>query len=91
MKNVVKLDTYYFPWELEHWIAGFVPYYNNERYHESLQNLKPADVYHGRGETILARREVLKRDTLRSRKQENFAIASKSWNPVGHTLPCSGP
>ncbi len=36
MKNVVKLDTYYFPWELEQAIAAFVAFYNNERYHESL-------------------------------------------------------
>ena len=29
MKNVVKLDTYYFPWELEQAIADFVAYYNS--------------------------------------------------------------
>ena len=87
MKNVVKLDTYYYPWELEQAIGGFVTYYNNERYHESLQNLRPADVYFGRGETILSRREEVKRTTLLSRKRENLANAIDTWNPVGHTLP----
>jgi putative transposase len=87
MKNVVKLDTYYYPWELEHSIDGFVHYYNNERYHESLENLRPSDVYHGRGKKILRRREEVKQRTLRLRKMENLAIAVDTWNPVGQTLP----
>jgi putative transposase len=45
-KNVVKLQHYYFPWELGATIRDFVAYYNNnERYHESLDNVTPADVY----------------------------------------------
>ena len=36
MKSVVKLQAYYFPWELEAALRDFVQYYNNERYHESL-------------------------------------------------------
>ena len=87
MKNVVKLDTYYYPWELEQSIARFVEYYNNERYHESLDNLRPADVYYGRGETILTWREEIKQMTLRSRKMENLSIAIDTWNAVGQTLP----
>ena len=87
MKNVVKLDTYYYPWELEQSIDRFVAYYNNERYHESLQNLRPVDVYFGRGERILTRREEVKQKTLRSRKMENLTIAVDTWNAVGQTLP----
>jgi transposase InsO family protein len=34
MKNVVKLQTFYFPWELEQAIEGFVTYFNNARYPE---------------------------------------------------------
>jgi len=45
MKNVVKLQHDYFPWELEAALRDFVSYYNNERYHESLDNVTPADVY----------------------------------------------
>ncbi len=80
MKNVVKLQNFYFPWELEQTIKEFVTYYNNERYHESLNNLTPADVYFGRRESILERREVIKQNTLRSRKKENLAIPIEPWN-----------
>ena len=47
MKNVVKLDNYFTPEELEAARQKFVNQYNNERYHESLNNLTPADVYFG--------------------------------------------
>ncbi len=36
MKNVVKLEHYYYPWELEQAIAQWVEHYNHHRYHESL-------------------------------------------------------
>jgi transposase InsO family protein len=39
--------------ELETRIGKSVNYYNHERYHESLDNLTPADVYYGRGQTNL--------------------------------------
>ncbi len=44
MKNVVKLEHYYYPWELEQAISKWVEHYNHERYHESLDNVTPADV-----------------------------------------------
>ena len=53
LKNRVLLNNYSLPSQLEHEIGTFVDYYNHERYHESLGNLTPADVYFGRGETIL--------------------------------------
>jgi len=75
MKNVVKLDVYYSPWELERAIARFVEYYNHRRLHESLQNVTPADVYEGRQATILDRRARIKREMLARRKRENLTAA----------------
>jgi putative transposase len=72
LKNVVKLDHYYTPWELERAIARFVADYNDRRYHESLQNVTPADVYFGRQATILARRERIQERTLQRRRRENL-------------------
>jgi len=71
MKNVVKLQTFYFPWELEQTIKEFVVYYNNERYHESLDNLTPADVYFGRAEEVKTKREHIKQATLEMRRQQH--------------------
>jgi putative transposase len=78
MKNIVKLDNYYFPWALEQAIAAFVDYYNHHRYHEALDNLTPADVYSGRAEEVKSRREQIKQQTLESRRQHNFQIAFHS-------------
>ena len=75
MKNVVKLDTYYSPWELERAIARFVEHYNHRRYHESLENVTPADAYHGRQQAILTRRQQIKQRTLARRKRANLRAA----------------
>ena len=50
MKNVIKLNHYFCPSELENAIDGWVKYYNERRFHESLDNLTPKDVYLGQGE-----------------------------------------
>jgi len=70
MKNVVKLEHYHFPWQLEQAIADFVAYYNHERYHESLENVTPADVYSGRHREVLSERKKIKRLTMQRRKRE---------------------
>ena len=69
MKSIVKLNTFFFPWELEQAIADFVAYYNYERYHESLDNVTPADVYFGRQEEVLTQRELIKHQTLLERRR----------------------
>ncbi len=68
MDHIIKLEYYYSPEELDGQIAEFVDYYNNQRYHESLNNVTPADVYFGRDQEILARREDIKQRTLLKRK-----------------------
>jgi putative transposase len=64
IKNRILLENYYLPGQLEQSIGEFVEYYNDRRYHESLDNLTPADVYFGRGPVILKRREAIKRKTI---------------------------
>lgn len=78
MKNVVKLEHYYLPGDLERAIGAFVEYYNNRRYHESLNNVTPADVFFGKAKEVLDRREKIKQETLRKRYIYNTRIGVKS-------------
>ena len=71
MKNIFRLENYHSPEQLEAEIAVFVEYYNNRRYHESLNNLTPADVYFGRGDEIIRRREKIKQKTMTQRRIES--------------------
>ena len=48
MKNVVKLQHYYFPWELEAAVRDFVAYYNTAATTSRSTTANPADVYYGR-------------------------------------------
>jgi putative transposase len=68
LKNRILLENYYLPGDLEAEIGAFVTHYNHLRYHESLSNLTPADVYFGRGQTILIERERIKRHTIANRR-----------------------
>jgi len=69
MKNQVLLENYYLPGDLKALIGEFVDYYNTERYHESLKNLTPEDVYTGRGQMVLNRRRRIKHKTLAERRR----------------------
>ena len=73
MKNVVKLEHYYFPWQLKDALRDFVAYYNNDRYHEALDNVTPADVYFGRQYEVLTKRATIKRRTMQRRRREYLA------------------
>jgi len=68
LKNRILLENYYLPGDLEAQIEAFVEHYNHNRYHESLNNLTPADVYFERGQTILLERERIKRKTIEQRR-----------------------
>ena len=91
MKNVIKLDVYYSPMELEHALKCFVEYYNHQRYHESLQNLTPADMYFGRATRILEYRRKIKQKTMIERKRTYYAAtaAGKIYSDAfsGHQKP----
>ena len=71
LKNRILLDHYYLPGDLENEIDAFVGHYNHRRYHESLGNLTPADVYFGRGQAILLERERIKRRTFEQRRLQH--------------------
>ena len=72
LKNRILLEHYYLPGELERQINEFVNHYNERRYHESLNNLTPQDVWLGRGRSILDHRRKIKEETLQLRKQLYF-------------------
>jgi putative transposase len=71
LKNRILLENYYLPGDLEARIGAFVEHYNHQRYHESLNNLTPADVYFGRGPIILMEREKIKRQTIDHRRLQH--------------------
>jgi putative transposase len=77
MKNVVKLEHYYSPDQLRYRLIEFVDYYNNNRYHESLNNVTPADVYFGRERQILRKRALMKQKTMKNRRKLNLLYYSK--------------
>jgi len=68
MKNRVLLENYYLPGALEQAIGDFVEYYNHSRYHESLGNVTPADVYFGHAHAILSERRKTKDETMKQRR-----------------------
>ena len=74
MKNNLLLENYYSPDELTDQLDLFIDYYNNDRYHEALNNLTPADVYYGRGRDILARRKRIKKNTMLQRRKYNYSL-----------------
>ena len=75
LKNRILLENYFLPGDLETQIDAFVEHYNHHRYHESLDNLIPAQVYFGRGQTILLQRERIKR------KPSNYDACSTAEPP----------
>ena len=68
LKNRILLENYFLPGDLEAQIEAFVDHYNHQRYHESLNNVTPADVYFGRDKAILKQRERIKQKTFETRR-----------------------
>src|SRR6266851_10324151 len=86
MKNQILLENYYLPGQLEQRLAEFVEFYNLRRYHESLDNLTPADVYFGRGQTILTRRENIKLNTIELRRRLHHQTAATASTQMDQIL-----
>ena len=71
LKNRILLENYYLPGALETAVSAFVEHYNHRRYHESLSNVTPADVYFGRHHSILSERRKTKEKTMKQRRLIN--------------------
>ena len=76
LKNRILLENYYLPGDLEAKIEAFVEHYNHQRYHESLNNVTPADAYFGRAQAILKQRERIKRKTIEHRRLHHRKLAA---------------
>jgi hypothetical protein len=86
LKNQILLKNYYLPAQLEQRLAEFVDYYNLRRYHESPDNLTPPDVYFGRAQAILIRRENIKLKTTELRRRLHHQSAATTSTQMGQTL-----
>ena len=62
------VERSHLPGNLEATVGAFVERYNYHRYHESIANLTPADVYFGREHAIIKRRREIKELTIQKRR-----------------------
>ena len=85
LKGEVTLVVEVSPDRLRRAIARFVGYYNRERYHEALDNVTPDDVYFGRREAILSRRQQLKIRTLMARREHYRRRKTREADPEADT------
>jgi len=78
LKNVICLENYYLPGELDQAIAAFVEHCNQQRYPETLDNLTPADVFFGRTAQVLDARAAVKQRTLAQRRAQQLSRVGNS-------------
>jgi putative transposase len=69
MKNLMLLDNYYSPAELEARISEWVDHYDNQRYHEAIDNVPPSDRFSGRDKELLKHRQKTKSETMPQRRK----------------------
>ena len=75
LNNRTLLENDFLPGDLERHIEDFLADYNHRRYHESLGNLTPADVYFGQGQDILERKRRIKERTIKQRRLAHWCQA----------------
>lgn len=71
LKNRVLLKNYSLLGDLQASIEAFVTRYNHERYHDSLNNVTPADIYFGRDKINLLEKERIKRQTFETQRLQH--------------------
>ena len=86
MKNEVLLDNYHPPGQLEARLAEFVDYYNLGATTRALITCRPADVFFGRGQSILTRRRTIKLQDLRATTPAASPSAASNFNSKGARL-----
>jgi hypothetical protein len=67
-------------------IASFVNYYNLERYHDSLDDLTPHEIYFGKAKVVKDKREEIKRTTVKQRRRVNRQTAPNTLSLECRTL-----
>ena len=60
LQNRILLENYYLPGNLDNQISACVDHYHNQRYHESIGNVTPADGYFGRHTASIKKRNKSK-------------------------------
>ena len=60
LQNRILLENYYLPGDLDNQISACVDHYHNQRYHESIGNVTPADAYFGRHTASIEKRKKSK-------------------------------
>lgn len=76
LKNRFLLENYSLTGDLEAQVEAFVEHYNHQRYHESLNNVTPADAYFGTAAAIIQQRERIKRKTIENRRLQHRKLAA---------------
>ncbi len=76
LKNRILLVNYFLPGDLETQIEAFAEHYNKLRYHESLNNVTPADAYFGRAPANIKQRKRIKRKTIEHRRLQHRKLAA---------------
>ena len=85
--NRVLLENYFMPGDLEQNIKAFIEHYNHQRYHESINNLIPADVYFGRDSQILEERRNIKTKTIQNHRLQHQDKELEP--PINESAPCT--
>jgi putative transposase len=75
LKNRILLENYYLPGDLEGPDRDLRRTLH-QRYHQSLGNLTPADVYFGRDHINLLEREKIKHQTVEQRRLQHCKSAA---------------
>ncbi|MBN2601216.1 MAG: helix-turn-helix domain-containing protein [Candidatus Marinimicrobia bacterium] len=73
-KNVINLNNYYLPGDIEEQLKRFIDYYNNECTLKTFSNMTPASVYYKKEGVVQQQREQIKEKTLLMRKIRNLGL-----------------